>query len=336
MRLLFLCLIIPALFACQEPSDSATSDRKLSDPVASHRVFYVNSHHQGYPWSDSIERAIRYKLHVDTHQPTLAGRIELETYRLDSKRNAKPAQIEASAAEALERIRLFKPEIIIVSDDNALKYLIAPHLPEMKVPVIFCGINWNSRRYALPPGQVTGMVEVQPVDRLLRDLLPLAKGSRVAFLKGDDLTARIEAEAIRREFGVDLDSRLVSRFADWKREYLKLQDEADLLIVGNPVSIPDWERSAALKLINEKTRIPTGSWDPWMAPYALLTHASLPEEQGEWAAQMALQVLNGTPVSNILQVRNKRSRIYLNMPLAKNLDIRFPMPLIENATLLRE
>ena len=60
------------------------------------------------------------------------------------------------------------------------------------------------------------------------------------------------------------------------------------------------------------------------------------EEQGEWAAETALEILAGKSPKEIPIVTNKEAKIYLNMPLAKRLGIQFPMELINSANFIGE
>lgn len=336
MKTLFALLLLCLVAGCQDSQTPPPTLPARAETGNPQRVFYVNSYNRGYPWSDGIERALHDIFQSEELSWKDMGQIEFRSYRMDSKRNARPVEIKAAALEALQQIESFKPDVVIVSDDNAVKYLVEPHLLGRQFPVVFCGVNWDTERYHLPPDQVTGMVEVQPVDRILRDLRPLARGERLAFLKADDLSARIEAEAIRLLLDVPMTSYFVHSFPEWKETYLRLQQESDILLIGNPASLPDWDAVEALRVVREETLIPSGTWDDWMAAYSLITHATRPEEQGEWAAQTALRILNGEHVAQIPQTRNTRSNITLNMPLAKRLGVRFPMSLIENATLLRE
>jgi ABC-type uncharacterized transport system substrate-binding protein len=128
-----------------------------------------------------------------------------------------------------------------------------------------------------------------------------------------------------------LDRRFVKTFAQWKAAYLDLQETSDMILVGNAASIDGWDAGAARTLVNQSTKVPTGNWDAWMAPFALVTFATKPEEQGTWAARTALGILSGTPPSQIRVATNKTARVILNMPLAKKLGIRFPMELINRA-----
>ena len=293
------------------------------------RILYVDSYHESYPWSAGITAGIRSILDA---QPKIA----LEIFTMDSKRQPEEAAIIAAARQAKELIDSWHPDLVITSDDNAAQYLIVPYLLGTDLPVVFCGINGNADSYEFPSAQVTGMLEIQLIDQILATLKPFAKGSRIAFLKGDDPSARKEADFFDQRFNLQLDRRLVKNFTEWQQEYRRLQQEADIILLGNHASLSDWDAALAKTLIMNETRVPTANWDAWMAPYSLVTFANLPSEQGEWAAATALKILNGTSPAAIPVTTNHKAGIYLNMDLAKNLGIKFPMELIDRATFTAE
>jgi hypothetical protein len=109
-----------------------------------------------------------------------------------------------------------------------------------------------------------------------------------------------------------------------------MQSQVDILLVGNWDAIPDFtkDNQEIQKFIEEHTTIPTGAWDPWLSEAVLLTFATQAEEQGEWAAQRALEILQGKDPGDIPVTENKRASVYLNMTLAKDLGIQFPIDLI--------
>ncbi len=73
-----------------------------------------------------------------------------------------------------------------------------------------------------------------------------------------------------------------------------------------------------------------------MGKYVLASFAKDGFEQGEWAANTALEILIGKKPGEIPLTTNKKARVILNMKLAKKLDIKFPMELIERATFAEE
>jgi ABC-type uncharacterized transport system substrate-binding protein len=68
---------------------------------------------------------------------------------------------------------------------------------------------------------------------------------------------------------------------------------------------------------------------------SVLGYTTKPEEQGEWAANTALRVLNGENIKNIPIVVNKKANIYINTTLAKKLNIVFPFELIDYAEIVK-
>jgi len=90
------------------------------------------------------------------------------------------------------------------------------------------------------------------------------------------------------------------------------------------------------RLVLAHTIVPSGNWDEWMAPYSLVTFSNIPEEQGEWAATTALKILAGKTPAEVPITPNHKGAIVLNMELAKKLEIKFPIDLIERATFTSE
>ncbi|MDP2058188.1 MAG: hypothetical protein Q8J97_00505, partial [Flavobacteriaceae bacterium] len=146
------------------------------------RVFYVNSYHHGYPPSDEVFAAIQHTF------DSVQG-IQLESFFLDSKRNPSPEKIQKNVALALEQIHKFKPDLIIASDDDAVKYLIVPHFRGKEIPVIFCGVNWSAEQYGLPAENVTGMLEVLPLHENLQQVKKFNTKARKMLILSENSTS---------------------------------------------------------------------------------------------------------------------------------------------------
>ncbi|MCB2184711.1 MAG: hypothetical protein KQH63_22020 [Desulfobulbaceae bacterium] len=295
----------------------------------SKKILWVDSYHKGYVWSDEIGQSIRESLKgrdvefVETHMHTKLNRSE---------------EFKREAGLKIKRlIEEIKPDVVIASDDNAAKYVIVPYFMDNVLPFVFCGINWDASRYGFPTRNVTGMVEVVQVQKLVEELQKHAKGKRIGFLGLDSITDRKEAEFFRSEIDQVIRVAYVKTFEEWKREFVKMQDEVDCLrITLNIRGATDWNVEEARKFVMENTKIPTGAATLPMAPYALVTFTKVPSEQGEWAAKAALQILDGRSPTQIQVVKNKNTRVYLNMPLAKKMGVKFSMDLIDRAHFVGE
>src|SRR2546425_1243833 len=114
------------------------------------KCLFVSSYHQGYEWSDGVERGVR---------SVLEGRCELKQFNMDAKRLKDPKDLEQKALEAKALIAAWQPDIVLTADDEAAKYLIMKFYKDHIIPFVFCGINWTVEEYGFPYRNATGMVE---------------------------------------------------------------------------------------------------------------------------------------------------------------------------------
>jgi ABC-type uncharacterized transport system substrate-binding protein len=220
--------------------------------------------------------------------------------------------------------------VVIVSDDNAVQYLVADSMMSGPVPVVFCGLNWDAAKYGLPNDHVTGMIEVSPVRELLAIMQKFAAGERVAILSADTESERIHVDNFLRKFP-QLDARLVrfvSTMAGFEEAFTQASAEADMLLFLNNAGIVDWDADRARAFVHEEGRIVSGTFDHWMSPFVVFSMLKLGEEQGRWAAQAALKILAGAKPSSIPVAANREGRVTLNAKLAWRLGIALPADLL--------
>jgi hypothetical protein len=233
-------------------------------------------------------------------------------------------------------IEAFKPDVVITSDDNAFKYVVMPYYQDADLPVVFCGVNWDVSEYGGPYTNTTGMIEVNLIPELYPVLQKYTDGKRLGFLAGDVLSETKLIKNIKSIFGIAFEQEsYVTTFAQWKAQFLQLQDTVDILLVENNAGIDGWDAEEAERFALEYTRIPTGSTNDWMMPYVLIGLTKIPEEQGVWAAQTALQVLDGADPSQIPLSRNTQGKLIINMTMADRLGIVFELPELANAEIRR-
>lgn len=331
MALLF-TLTTLLLISCAAPTTSEpvaeTGTTEQADYVGK-KILWVDSYHAGYEWSDGIEEGV---------QTGLANSgADLKIVRLDTKLNPDETFGQQAGLNTKAEIDSFNPDVVIACDDNAQKYLVVPYLKDTDLPVVFCGVNWDASPYGYPTSNVTGMIEIDLVTQMVDLLKPYAQGDRIAYLTGDSETERKVFETYNdRFFNGQLQPAFVTNFDEFKSEYLRLQDEVDMVYVGNNAGITGWDDAAAETLILENTKVPSGSSSDWMAPYVLLIVAKSAAEQGEWAATAALSILDGTPISEIPVAENKESSLILNLNLADRLDVVFTPSMLRYAEVYGE
>jgi ABC-type uncharacterized transport system substrate-binding protein len=306
--------------------------------AAPKKVLFINSYHPGYAWSDGVIRgvlgALNATLNADGTVDNSASDVELKLFHMDTKRNTSAEFAQAAALRAKAEIEAWQPDVVIASDDAASKYLIAPYLKDTELPVVFCAVNWEASGYGFPTQNVTGMVEVSLIPQILEAVKPYAQGDRVAHLCHDNLTNRKTTTYFKDVFHLNVIPKFVNSFDEWKTAFLQLQQEADVIIFG-PATFSDWDEQAAIKLVEARSTVPSGVYNDFLTPIALVGYVKVPEEQGEWAAQAALKILAGTSPADIPVATNTKGKIYLNMRIAETLGVKFPLKLVKQATILK-
>lgn len=297
----------------------------LPNVVHAARCLYVSSYHQGYEWNDGIEKGL---------EKELAGRCELKKIYLDTKRNPKKEWARWKAKQAYQVIIEYKPDVVIVSDDNASRYLVMPYLKNKDIPVVFCGLNWSMKEYGYPYKNVTGMIEIAPIKPLIKELKLLSrKPGRGLFLSSDVITEHKDYSYYKKVFsknGIKLDAVFVRSFRRWISEFKKAQ-RYDFVFLGNNAGINDWYKPEAIRIVNKYTRKVGVTTYKWMLPYVSLALTKIPEEQGEWSAKAALAILDGMSPSQIPIVYNRYWDIWINLSLIRRIKLKLPYALYKRA-----
>lgn len=309
-----------------QPSPSVSTSSKL--PHEGKKVLYIDSYHEGYDWSDGITRGI-----MKTFEGT---GVELRVFRMDTKRNTTEEFKKAVSVKAKAEIDAFRPDVLIVSDDNAFKYIVVEYYKNAALPVVFSGLNWDAGLYGAPFANTTGMVEVSLTPEIIVKLKEYAKGTRVGFLSASNETEQKNLDYYQKLFNIKFSkSYLVTTMAEWKTAFTKLQTESDVLIFENNAGIADWSDEEAEAHALKYTKIPVGTTNPWTMRESLLGITKVPDEQGEWSANAALQILSGVPAASIPLVKNKQGKLYVNFKIADVLGIKFPPSLLKNAEVIK-
>jgi len=307
--LLSLCFVINA--ARTHASDSSTDKKCL----------YVSSYHEGEEWSDGIEASIR---------ASLDGHCTFRKFDMNTKRVTSLEAIFKVTNQIIKTIEEWQPDVVITSDDNAAKLLIVPHYRGDKIPFVFSGVNWTVDEYGFPYKNVTGIVEVAPIRTMLREAATISNvGRKAVFLGPDVLSEKKNFERIKlvaEEFQIQIEPLYYSSFSQWIKAIKKI-NEYDFAIMGSNAGIDDWDTEVARQTALEFISKPTFTTAKWMMPYTTFGFTNLPAEQGEWAADAAIRILNGTSPQEIPLASNKKWEFWVNeeifdrleTPLGRNL-----------------
>lgn len=280
------------------------------------KCVYISSYHKGYSWSDEIEKTIKI---------ILKDSCELHQFDMDTKRNKDLSYIKQKAKEAKELIQKVKPDVVIVSDDNAAKYVIKNYFNNSEIPFVFCGINWTAKEYNFSQTNVTGMIEITPIKQLYKLAKNLTDGKRAFFIGDDTLTDRkdfLHFLEVGQKRDVFIDSAFVNSMEEWKEAYLYAQNKYDFIVLGHNSAIKDWDDDVIKEFLLQNSKKLVLTTYSWMMPFSMVGLIIKAEEQGQWAANTAKAILNGFPIEQISITTNKTWDTSVNLKLLESTNIK--------------
>jgi len=295
-------------------------------------ITYINSFHRGHPSSDDIMDGILENIPTDS--------FEIDTYFMDTKRNPSKEHILQVASQLFDTIKSKKPDILLTSDDNAIKYIVQPHLDDLKMPIVFCGVNWTDQEYDLPPDKVTGMLEILPVaDMILSIQRNYPDMDRLLFLSENTTTSRKEKQLLDTLFmrvGVNVSHELVDNFTEWKAVFEEANDIFDIIYLPTNGAIKGWDRDEAIKFIQQHIKVPVVTTEDFMMPYSVFGLTKVAKEQGIWVAETAKKILAGRKVKDFPVTRNMQRTYWINSALSAKIGFEPDSALVNRSIFLSE
>lgn len=321
-------ILVLLLSACQSAPVPAQTPSAAPPIQADYNVLILNSYHVGYQWSEDIVAGIRSTFNESTIHP------EIFVEYMDTKRY-KPEEIfpilRAMYGSKYQHIHFDA----IISVDNTALYFLSTYHDQLfpGVPVIFVGVNGLQQEMLGGLTEITGIAEsldeADTVDLILQ-LLPETR--HLALITDSTVTGEIHARRFH-----DLAPKYAERleflyFSNLTKDELAraLQELPDDTVIFFRSFFRDRANESltveeALQLINTHSPAPIfTTWDftlgQGVVGGALLTG----ESQGQAAAALALQVLQGTPASTLPILQSSPSQIFLDYNQLQALNIPAP------------
>jgi len=264
---------------------------------AEEQILLIESYHPDLSWDITYKQALR---------KYLEPKYKLVTFSLDTKK-LPPSQHAAMADKAWERYLSLQPILVILGDDPALKWL-GKRFAQTKTPVVYLGVNNNVEAYLKfdEASNITGVLErplILPGIKIYKQILPEAK--RGLIILDTSMTSQVihnenfhNDQPLKAE-GITLDLKLVQHWDDWQQLVQNAKKNYDFVVIGLYHAVVD--RSG--KNIPEQTvihwtihhsKLPVfGLWDFAVGKDKALGGLVISaNEQGELAAQMALEILD--------------------------------------------
>ena len=323
------------------PAGAAAPDRP-------HRIFVVHSYSDTFAWTRQLHEGISEGL---ARNGLLGGRdYQVQTFYMDTRINfTSPQQIEERAAQALEALRAFEPDLLFVTDDVALEH-VAVKIRRRRAPT--CSASHGIRRHQCGPDNLRPDRQsrrawwnhhrrpgAHPAHRglcncakrlfpdvtrvvILADAGAGSESVRAAFQRDDQA-------ADARPFEV-LDFLLLETFEQWKRAVVNYQDKADLIAVVNfhqlrdasgeivpPAEVIDW-------MVAENNLPELGLVADWAREGILVAVGNSGLKTGAYVGALGADILNGADPATVPIVDPKQTDTSFNLARARSLGIEFP------------
>jgi ABC-type uncharacterized transport system substrate-binding protein len=315
---ILILIVLAGIYSCGKPG----FEKK--------KVIYVNSYHRGFPPSDQITEGVYETLPADS--------FEVLAYFIDSKRNPSEEYIIKRAAEILDSINKEDPDVLIVSDDNALKYLVVPNFQDDPMPIVYCGVNWTADQYELSRCNITGILELLPVPELVQTLKPYYPGMKKLLVLNENTTTSRKTkpllDTLLGGIGMEVTQELVDDFESWKAVFEEANRSCDIIYLQTRGAIRGWDHDGALKHIDQHIKIPLVTCEDFMMPYAVFGLTQLSKEQGMVAAKKAKMILNGTSPGEIPVSKNQMTDVWINTRLAEKIGFSPDKVLLDRARIV--
>ena len=286
------------------------------------RIFIVSSYHRGYIWSQSTQKGVNAAmrrfgfLDSDAQADALVKNDTVESRRavirkewMDTKRRDSGPEMASATARIMAVMREFKPDVVLLGDDNAAKF-IGAQLLDSKTPVVFWGINGLPLKYGLvdsmdsPGRNITGVWQQgyhkESLD-LLKRMVP--KAQTFAILACDSESSRPNAKMIEQlaQRGVLplklVDKTMTNSLEEFKARALEMSKKVDAFFVLNHDTLRDAKGNHVDMLevgrwYLQNIKIPEASHeDQFVLEGMLLTANDSGYNQGLLALEMAQGIL---------------------------------------------
>jgi len=276
-----------------------------------------------------------------------------QTFYMDTKKKyTTPQQQEMRGKIALSMIRKFDPDVVMVIDDNAAKYVMLP-LVDTKYQLVFSGMNGQVEDYdkmvefmetrKRPGHNITGVIEYMHFAesfQLMQRIIPRLK--KVMFISdmtptGNALTRAIKIAMQRGpSFPVEVEIRPTATFVEYKKLIYEANKRPDVDCVY-PIAValdaaPPKKRVVAPEIFAwtlKNSKKPDVAATFFFCKFGMLGGATVDfPAMGREAGIKIARILKGEKAGNIPIENCKRFAIAVNIARAEHLGIQIPYEIL--------
>jgi ABC-type uncharacterized transport system substrate-binding protein len=338
--------IQPTVQSTAQPTVQATQAAQAN--AQSVRILRLDSYHDKFPWSDQIHQGVVQGL-KDNGYEIDGKRVTLDVHFMDTKRNTSAEYFEKTAKETMEYIRTTKPDIVLVSDDNATRLVVQPMRNEA-VKFVILGLNGKPSDYQLDTSpNITGVLERPHIDELMGWIEKVfGKGTSVSMLAEDSATTKflfgdrtVEKAAEKTTVKV-AKLTFTNDYAAWQDTVKTASETSGVLFLGPYSTLRRADGTAvepieALKWTLENSKVPVMNfWEEAAQLGALGGPVISGYTQGYEAAVRAAKILGGTSPKDIPFSIPPRGKLIVNQTAVDRWKVKIPLDLLEVSEIVKK
>lgn len=312
------------------------------------RLFLVRTYSEEDSWSNRIRTGVLERL-AQLDYAQASQNLVFSEFALRAETLRDSVEIEDRVATAIQEIKEFNPDVVIVADDEAARWIIRRY-PDPTQPFVFCGLNTRAWEYGLSRLSVTGVLETTyPLQTVyLAGAMEGRLPEKVLFLSDESIASTAESEEMRTTLlsaeDVAIEEFVSNQTSDWEDWQALVLEEAgtfDLLLLGyfkNLVNddgdyIPE---RTVLQWTLENSPTPVfglqlnTSEDGAVGGLAVSGYT-----QGQEAAELALEIFRGAEPASLSHRIPKRNVLVVNVVAARYWDLDVPLELLIAARIER-
>ncbi len=345
-----MALLLWGLSGCNNPRATETPT-PASAPVKTLRIFWVNSYSEDDIWAQQIQTGLRETLAlngyvIDTQHPE-NGTLIWSAYHLDALNHMNAMHrldektLTIRVNEAVNAIQDFAPDVVVISDDEAVPVIRA--YPDPGLPFVFCGVSGDPHAPELAHPSATGVLERPHAVETVRLAQSFASQSGRFMILSDGSPAGWAAalEAYRQVVDAKLSPqppllRVTSQWETWQQAILTETAGLDFVLLARHQAM--WNEMGKQIAPREvftwtwkNSTVPLfGLWEETVRDGAVGGLTISPYDQGREAARTVLRIFTGkdmpssirayAPERNVLAINTSAVR-HWHLPLA----VEFPI-----------
>lgn len=318
--------------------------QNILDANEQKNILLIHSYSQEYAWTKKQHEGFINYLNENIKTASL----EISTEYLDTKRVKFTKEYQDEFVKYLNiKYAEYKPDIIYVSDDNALTFMLNnQNSLSFTAPVIFSGINNIELKKVLDEKKFSGIYEIKEIEQNIELIKSFSPQTREIYFLGDNsetynsIKSSIQTQILKYP---NLRFKFISskKLSEVKSEFQKLPNRSFVLLTTIGAFEEDNAKHSTLdnsieRLSELKNIILLSMEDAYIKHSVIGGYVTDGIKQGSLAAQKAYAILKKTSMKNTDNITNNSNTYIFNRKALLDAKLFLPEYISREAVILNE